>query len=91
MAMSSAASRISFSLQEQDFFFCFCFSQIILRRCAPIIKSEVVRIGCLPFVVLLCGQCPCLYKLMQQQSHTFSSDGAVFKAQLNAVSHKYVQ
>lgn len=89
MAMSSAASRISFSLQEQDLFI--FFSQVILRRFAPKTKSEVVRVGCLPFVVLLCGQCPCLYKLMQQQSHTFSSGGAVFKAQLNAVSHKYVQ
>lgn len=88
MAMSSAASRISFSLQEDLFIF---LSKIILGRFAPETNSEVVRIGCLPFVVLLCGQCPCLYKLMQQQSHTFSSDGAVFKAQLNAVPHKYVQ
>lgn len=87
MAMSSAASRISFSLQDLFIF----FSRIILRRFVPKTKSEVVRVGCLPFVVLLCGQCPCLYKLMQQQSHSFSSDGAVFKAQLNAVSHKYVQ
>lgn len=59
-----------------------------LKTCTILVKP--CHVACSPFVVLLCGQCPCLDKVVQQNSHAFSSNCAVFKGQLNAISYKYV-
>ena len=48
-------------------------------------------VKCSPFVVLFCGQCPCLYKLLQQQAHVLPGNGAAFESRLHAVPHKNIE
>lgn len=51
----------------------------------------VFPVKCSPFVVLLCGQSPCLHKLVQQQAHVLPSNGASFKGRLDTVPHKHIE
>lgn len=53
--------------------------------------DDVFPVKCSPFVVLLCGQCPCLYKMVQQQAHVFSSNGAALKRRLNAIPYEHIK
>lgn len=53
--------------------------------------GDVLPVKCSPFVVLLRWQGPCLYKLVQQQPHVLSGDGAALKRRLDGVPHKHIE
>lgn len=84
MAMSSAASRISCSLKPQKHKSTQTCSKTHTRtqvqcRYKAQGNADVLLVRCSPFVVLLRGQRPCLYELLQQQAHVLSGDGAALQ------------
>lgn len=95
IAMSSAASRISSSLQETKTNSTYStFHRAALNSFEEVIstlKADDAPSKCLPFVVLLCEQRPCLYKLLQQQAHVLPCNGAAFKCRFHTVPHKHIE
>lgn len=77
MAMSSATSRISSSLQGHIVFFSKPFRAHHMKLYEK--KGSIPPLRHSPFEILLRLQQPCLHKLVQQQGHAFSGLGTAFK------------